>query len=72
MKTDCNACYEACFEYDPKGGGCSYLSTGFNAAERVKPGQRCLHPEFSQEQVQETDLVTLCNLLAGFDAADED
>ena len=63
-------CQESCFQYDPIRKGCSYNSADFDAVEKVEPGQKCLHPKFSHDQLKEMDIVTFCNLLAGPDVAD--
>jgi hypothetical protein len=58
-------CKASCFNYDPRGKGCSYNDTDFYAKENVSPGQKCLHPEFSQGQLIEIRLIDLCALLEG-------
>ncbi len=72
MQKDCKVCHENCFQYDPFGEGCSYNTGNFNAAEKIKPGQRCLHPEFSHDQLIKMDIITFCNLLATPDPVEMD
>jgi len=44
-------CKKTCFNYNYRGRGCSYTSKDFRASEKIKPGQKCLHPEFSHSEL---------------------
>ena len=57
-------CTDACFHYDPDGRGCSYNSYDFDAKERVRPGKKCLHPEWDESKLIRISIHDFCNLLA--------
>lgn len=56
-------CLESCFLYDPNGRGCSYNSGDFEATEKVEPGQKCIHPNFSHDELIEVNISDLCGIL---------
>lgn len=56
-------CYEDCFNYSSNYGGCDY--SGWLDVEPIEPGQRCIHPEFSEDElilVKKTNLLSLISL----------
>ena len=56
-------CTETCFNYDSIGKGCSYSSYDFRANEKVKSGEKCLHPEWSESKIQQITLIEFCKYL---------
>lgn len=57
-------CSESCFQYDPERKGCSYNEMDFTGTEPIRPGQRCLHPEFDESKLITVGIMDICNALA--------
>lgn len=69
-------CRESCYEYDPEAGGCRYQpwyvwDPSIHEAQKVKPGDRCLHPEVANDIVFVIPLIDLCNALAVYDTPED-
>jgi len=61
-------CYSECIHYGSAEGGCLYdvePGWGSEVAEKVEPGERCLHPEHKRDKLIVIPVIELCALLEG-------